>query len=206
MHTTLFRRASGFLFALLGLALCAAGSWRAAVAQAGDSATGRPAAGMTVYVPLTMGGSASSGGGDGSGEVPAELAYEWTWGGVTSSVGFYDPSTGQWANPDSAGGFYRLNADGSYEEGAMLQTSLYGCSTNTFFYDSGTFAVQGDTIAFQSSGQGVQHAVNTCGQSYDRPYDDSGSYTWSVFPHPDYPATTVLQLTGPDGSNYYYYR
>ena len=206
MHTTLFRRASVFLFTLLTLALCAASLSRAAVAHASVAASEQASPALTVYVPLTMRGWASSGGGDGTGQVPAEMAYEWAWGGVTSSVDFYDPSTGQWGNPDSAGGFYRLGADGSYEEGAMLQASLYGCSTNTFFYDSGTFAVQGDTIVFQSSGHGVQHAVNTCGQSYDQPYDDSGSYTWRVFPHPVYPAAIVLQLTGPDGSNYYYYR
>lgn len=77
--------------------------------------------------------------------VPVALVGEWQ-SGTVSSVNFYNPATGTWAPPSGTGMFFNFKADGNYEKGVLLQSSLYGHSSTFYAYNRGSFTVQDNQI------------------------------------------------------------
>ncbi len=82
------------------------------------------------------------GGGDAS-----ELVGEWSQSEV-STTDYVNPGTGAHADPSGERLNIRLNADGTYKIGWLLQSSLYGCTSSVFGYKTGVYTVEGLTITF----------------------------------------------------------
>jgi hypothetical protein len=171
---------------------------------AGQSAA--PAGASIIYLPLLGAHDPKSEGGEQPAPLPGELVGGWSWGGVNSTTGFYNPNTGQFAAPSSAGGYYLLNADGTFEEGALLVSSLYNCTMKNFFYQTGTYSVQGDTITFSPQPGGIHRSEDTCHAefNYEQPYVNPGTYHWQI--SQDEQGIEQLILTGENGEQYGYTR
>ncbi|NUM74481.1 hypothetical protein HUU40_08980 [candidate division KSB1 bacterium] len=77
--------------------------------------------------------------------VPTALVGAW-YSGTVSDVNFYDRATGQFGSPSGTGIFLKLSAEGYYEKGVLLQSSLYNCTMTFFAYNSGTITFKDSTI------------------------------------------------------------
>jgi hypothetical protein len=77
----------------------------------------------------------------------SELLGEWSQSEV-STVDFVNPSTGAHADPSGERLNFRLFPDGTYKIGWMLQSSLYGCTSQVFAYRTGTYTLDGETLTF----------------------------------------------------------
>ncbi len=77
--------------------------------------------------------------------VPAQLVGAW-YAGSVSSVDYYNPLTGAHGAPSGTGVYYKFTADGYYEKGVMLQSTLYNCTKTFYVYNQGTMTVAGDKI------------------------------------------------------------
>ncbi|HYY95138.1 MAG TPA: hypothetical protein VE713_11530 [Pyrinomonadaceae bacterium] len=70
----------------------------------------------------------------------SELLGEWSQSEV-SATDFVNPSTGAHADPSGERLNFRLFPDGTYKIGWMLQSSLYGCTSQVFAYRTGTYTL-----------------------------------------------------------------
>lgn len=136
--------------------------------------------------------------------VPAELQGDWRYGTV-SSVSYYDPTTGSWAQPSGTGIYFTLSPDGRYERSSLLQITTYSCESYVFIWEVGTVAISGNQITFQPA----QSAVKSQQCSPDNSSEthntvEPESFTWSV--GPDAYGETVLTLTYPSGEESLYDR
>lgn len=77
--------------------------------------------------------------------VPTALVGAW-YSGTVSDINFYNRNTGQFGSPSGTGIFLKLSAEGYYEKGMLLQSSLYNCSMTFFAYNSGTLTLKDSTI------------------------------------------------------------
>ena len=101
------------------------------------------------------------------GVVPAELVGEWEarFGSGTSYV---NPNTGQHSAPNSTIDSYKIFANGRYEHGRLMQTSLHGCSTTIFGREVGTIMVRGSSLTLTAQPGTIDFKSN-CGQNETRP-------------------------------------
>jgi hypothetical protein len=77
----------------------------------------------------------------------SELVGEWTQSEV-STLDFVNPNTGAHADPSGERLSFRLFPDGTYKIGWMLQSSLYGCTSQVFAYRTGSYTLDGETLTF----------------------------------------------------------
>lgn len=92
--------------------------------------------------------------------MPKELAGTW-YAGTVSSVNFFNPGTGQWAAPSGNGLFFNFAADGSYEKGVLMQSSLYNCSMTFFAYNKGKLELSGGQMVLHPE-YGRIKSTDTC--------------------------------------------
>jgi hypothetical protein len=78
----------------------------------------------------------------------SNLAGEWLYRISGSSITFTDGSGG-YADPSGELSGYKLKANGTYEHGYLLSSSLYGCNTRVFGYETGIWTIEGDKLIFQ---------------------------------------------------------
>lgn len=78
----------------------------------------------------------------------SNLAGEWLYRIRGSSITFKN-STGEYAPPSGEMTGYKLRADGTYENGYLLSSSLYSCNLTIFGYATGTWGIVGDTLVFK---------------------------------------------------------
>lgn len=79
--------------------------------------------------------------------VPAQLAGEWLYRISGSSIN-YKNDVGEYTDPSGELSGYKLKANGTYEHGFLLSSSLYSCNTTIFGYETGVWGVQGNQIIF----------------------------------------------------------
>lgn len=79
---------------------------------------------------------------------PANFAGEWLYRISGSSI-TYTNGAGGYADPSGELSGYKLRPDGTYEHGYLLSSSLYGCNTKIFGYETGTWTVEGNRMVFQ---------------------------------------------------------
>ena len=94
--------------------------------------------------------------------VPAALQGEWLYGRI-SSIQYYNPTTGAWAQPSGAGDRFKLEPNGQYERSRLLQMTTYGCSSSLFIWEKGTVRVTDKQISFQPADGAVKSQA--CGPS-----------------------------------------
>src|SRR5262245_32622500 len=80
--------------------------------------------------------------------VPSWAVGTWHYGSV-SSVNFFNPNSGSWGTPSGEGMFYHFSADGKYEKGYMIQSTLYNCTMTVLFYSSGKITADGSQLSLR---------------------------------------------------------
>jgi hypothetical protein len=114
--------------------------------------------------------------------IDEQLLGAWQSGGV-SSAGFYDPATGQWAQPADAGEWYRFAADGRFTYGFYKQQQdEQGCTLTLWVYQEGAFSMSGGRLTIRNTA-GHGRLENACtGEVTDEPFVDEklGEYAWQV--------------------------
>ncbi len=81
-------------------------------------------------------------------KIASNLTGEWLYRIRGSAITFTDGSGG-YADPSGELSGYKLKADGTYEHGYLLSSSLYGCNTKVFGYETGTWWVDGNKLVFK---------------------------------------------------------
>lgn len=137
--------------------------------------------------------------------VPAEIAGDW-YNGSISTINYYNPTTGQWSPPSGTGISYKFTADGYYEKGGLLQTSLYGCTTTLFVYYKGTVAIEGSTIKFYPTYGRIKSQDNCVERfNFDKPAElKQESASWWIAA--DAYGVPALWIGDPEGEATPYYR
>ncbi len=125
-----------------------------------------------------------------------ELVGAWSRNGVVSS-GFYDAQTQTFATPESEGGWFRFNADGSYSMGEYAHaTDDQGCLLTGWVYQAGTVSVSGGSLTVSPS-TGIARVENACrpGQPQQAPYvGESQTYTWQFWDRTTAPELVLIPL------------
>ncbi len=139
--------------------------------------------------------------------VPAELVGAWHHGSV-SSINFYNPTTGSWANGYGEGLFYKFNSDGTFEYGWQVYANSYGCSSRALVYKKGTVTVDPATSTIQVYVTMARvHGEDSCAPSSncDRPVPLINETLIWEFGKDEY-GNTVLWLRFPDTGFSDFYR
>jgi hypothetical protein len=78
----------------------------------------------------------------------SNLAGEWLYRIRGSSITYTD-GVGGYADPGGELSGYKLRADGTYEHGYLLSSSVYSCNTRVFGHETGTWKIDGDKLVFK---------------------------------------------------------
>jgi hypothetical protein len=133
--------------------------------------------------------------------IPTTLQAEF-FVGSPSPTTYYSPSTGAFAPSSGTFQSYVFNADGSFVQSALLQSSFYSCTTAIFIYDTGQTQINGSQMTLNITGGQVKY-TNSCSpeKNYDRPSKlRSQQYTWRVANDLDSPSITYLYLKDAQGN------
>jgi hypothetical protein len=76
------------------------------------------------------------------------LAGEWLYR-ISGSGITYTDGAGRYADPSGELSGYKLKADGTYEHGYLLSSSLYSCNLKIFGHETGTWWIDGDKLVFK---------------------------------------------------------
>lgn len=129
--------------------------------------------------------------------VPAELAGAWFTGNL-SSFQYYDEQTGEWQNPSGSGFYFILDEDGDYETGAVIDSTVAGCTMRLLGTEVGTVTVADDQLTVYRHWV-TTHVTNTCGNDGDRTQgQETRVLAWSV--EPDASGLDWLTLVHSDGA------
>jgi len=152
------------------------------------------------------------GGGDGLGlddldtprsQLPSALAGDW-FTGTLSTIQYYDRDTGAWQDPSGSGFYYVFDADGAYETGAVIDSTVGGCTMRLLGNETGTLTLDGPALTLYRH-QITVHVTNTCGNDGDRVQGEATRFlSWSVDRDAD--GVEWLALTHDDGSVERYHR
>ena len=64
-------------------------------------------------------------------------------------ITFSNDAGTSFADPSGEMSGYKLKPNGTYEHGYLLSSSLYGCNTKVFGYETGVWSINGNRINFQ---------------------------------------------------------
>lgn len=103
----------------------------------------------------------------GGSSIPTALQGEWLYGRI-SSIQYYNPVTGAWAQPSGAGDRFKLEPNGNYERSRLLQLTTYGCSSMLFIWEKGTARVSEKQISFQPTDGAVKSQACSPSNSYQK--------------------------------------
>lgn len=78
----------------------------------------------------------------------SNLTGEWLYRIRGSGIN-YKNDLGEYSDPSGELSGYKLRADGTYEHGYLLSSSLYSCNTKVFGYETGTWWIDGDKLVFK---------------------------------------------------------
>lgn len=137
--------------------------------------------------------------------IDAQMLGAWRVGGV-SSRNFYNPTTGQWAQPAAPGEWYRFAADGRFTYGRYVQQQdEQGCTITAWVYQQGEFSMSGSRLTTRfTAGRGRLENSCTPGDVQDEPFVIStlGEYAWQILAGGGTQQLRLLQLM-PFGSQTY---
>jgi hypothetical protein len=95
----------------------------------------------------------------------SNFAGEWLYRISGSSITFTD-GAGGYAAPSGELSGYKLKADGTYEHGYLLSSSLYNCNTRIFGYETGTWWIDGDNLVFKDK-TATLTSTDNCNKSFN---------------------------------------
>lgn len=93
----------------------------------------------------------------------SNLTGEWLYRISGSSI-TYTNGAGGYADPSGELSGYKLHADGTYEHGYLLSSSLYNCNTKVFGHETGIWWVDGDKLVFKDK-TATLTSTDNCNQS-----------------------------------------
>ncbi len=129
-------------------------------------------------------------------EMPPTIAGRWFSGSI-SSIQYQSAIDGQSAPTNGSGFYFIIDADGGYEYGALISSTIYNCSSQLRGVERGTVVLDGDSFVTHRHGR-VTHLTNTCGRSADSSLGPAVvTYRWS---RDDSSGRERLTLTASDGS------
>lgn len=96
-------------------------------------------------------------------ELPAELAGSW-YTGTLSTIQYYDKRNGSWLDPSGEGFYFIFSADGGYETGAVIVSTVAGCTMKLLGSEIGTVELEGDTLTAHRAWIRT-NVTNDCGSS-----------------------------------------
>lgn len=129
--------------------------------------------------------------------VPADLAGAW-FTGTLSTLQYYDRSTGEWQDPSGSGFYFIFDDDGDYETGAVIDSTVAGCTMRLLGAEVGTVTVDGDQLTVYRHWV-TTHVTNSCGNDGDRTQGQETRYmAWSI--DQDETGREWLSLVHSDGS------
>ncbi|MFO0747384.1 MAG: hypothetical protein U1F43_17205 [Myxococcota bacterium] len=129
--------------------------------------------------------------------LPDAIVGDWFTGSL-SSIQYYDQVTGEWQDPSGSGFYFILGADGSYETGAVIDSTVSGCTMRLLGTEVGTMTAEGDVLTVYRHWVKT-HVTNTCGNDGERTQGQATSVlSWSV--DVDENGLEWLSLTHDDGS------
>ncbi|WP_027482934.1 hypothetical protein [Deinococcus pimensis] len=91
-----------------------------------------------------------------TGRPPAALIGVWTAGANTGAP--YYTTTHGWAPQTGTGAYLKVMADGTFQKGGLLQTTVYGCSAATTSHAAGVLHVDGDTLTLDPDTTGTKYS------------------------------------------------
>lgn len=95
----------------------------------------------------------------------SNLAGEWLYRISGSTITFTD-GAGGYAAPSGELSGYKIRADGTYEHGYLLSSSLYSCNTRVFGYETGTWWVDGNKLVFKDK-TATLTSTDNCNKSFN---------------------------------------
>lgn len=129
--------------------------------------------------------------------VPAPLAGDW-FTGTLSTIQYYDRHTGEFQNPNGSGFYVIFDPDGDYETGAVIDSTVAGCTKRLLGNEFGTVTVAGRDLTVYRA-QITVSITDSCGSSGERTQGaETRHVTWSV--DRDTSGLEWLSLTHDDGS------
>jgi hypothetical protein len=136
-------------------------------------------------------------------DVPAPLAGAW-YTGTLSTIQYYDDTTGEWLDPSGEGFYWILDADGGYETGAVINSTVAGCTMRLLGQEVGTVTLDDARITVYRH-RVTTHVTNSCGSSGDRTQgQETRAMSWTI--QPDASGLEWLTFTHDDGSVEQYHR
>jgi hypothetical protein len=134
---------------------------------------------------------------------PAELVGSW-YTGTISSIQYYDPVDGAWADPNGEGFYLILDADGGYEEGAVIQSTMYSCSSRLLGRAVGDWSIEGYQLWLARESGETSIVGNCSGSGTNTMGPQVDIYYWEL--GPDEYGVETLTLKMSDLSPYAAYR
>jgi hypothetical protein len=111
--------------------------------------------------------------------VPQQLEGDWFVGSL-SSIDYYDRSTGTWAEESGSGFYFIFKADGLYEHGAVITSTVYNCTMKLLGSERGTVEVSGDKLIVHRN-TGRTNVTNNCGREGVHEMEpESTVWTWRI--------------------------
>lgn len=131
--------------------------------------------------------------------LPAGLVGSW-YTGTVSTIQYHDPVDGSWADPKGEGFYLILGADGSYEEGAVIQSTMYNCSSRLLGRAVGAWSIEGYQLWLVRESGETSITGNCTGSGTNTMGPQTAIYDWKL--GPDAYGTETLTLTMGDLSPY----
>lgn len=111
--------------------------------------------------------------------LPANLAGRWFTGTLTS-LQYYDTTNNKWIDRGGSGFYYIFGDDGSYETGAVIDSTVAGCTMRLLGKEIGTVTLEGESMTVYRAWVKT-HATNTCGNAGDNEDGPTtATMTWSA--------------------------
>jgi len=106
---------------------------------------------------------------------------EWYSGGV-SLMGFYSPTTG--FDPGMSSGSSWKFEKGKFTKAAMLSTRMYTCGMKSFFYTTGRYTLEGDTLKVVDEHMKVK-IDDSCSNKHDEYEGKHDTHVFKIAFEPD---------------------
>lgn len=141
-------------------------------------------------------------GGEGEPETPrstisSDLAGAW-FTGTLSTIQYYDRDSGEWLDPSGEGFYFIFGRDGSYETGAVINSTVAGCTMRLLGNETGTIVQDGDELTVYRH-RIKTHVENSCGNDGERTQGEA-TRLMSYFIEEDENGLPWLHLVHEDGS------
>ena len=127
-------------------------------------------------------------------QLPSALAGEWFTGSLTS-LQYYDTANHKWIDRGGSGFYYIFGGDGSYESGAVIDSTVSGCTIRLLGKEIGTMTLDADLMTAHRAWVRT-HATNSCGQSGENELGPETTTMRFLLEEAEFGEALVIELDG----------